>query len=110
MLRRMLQDPERQRQLGGGRLQEQREIDIESPETHPVFAQLGTRSLIEQLDVLGGRLAFQRPEAFENAESNSAPKACYVLRLRNLDQRLQALGDGIAGPAAEPLLDFVLVG
>ena len=49
-------------ELGRGRLQQQREVDVEGAEAHAVLAQLRARRLIERLDLVGDHLALQDAE------------------------------------------------
>ena len=55
----VFQYPQRQRQFCGRRLENLREEDVERAEPHTVLAQLGTRGLIEGLDLLGHGIALQ---------------------------------------------------
>ncbi len=106
----MLQRPERDGELGRSGLQESREVDVERAEANAVLTELRARLLIEVLHHVGDQLALHHAEALGEAEGDAAGEAREILRLGDIDQRFQPLGDDLVTPGFEAGLDFLAVG
>ena len=83
-----MERPQQQQQIGGGGLEQRRDVDVEGAEAHAVFAQLGARRLVERLDLLGDRVAPEHAEVLGQPEGDAAGEAGEVLGFAQLDERL----------------------
>ena len=99
-----------QRQLGRGRLQQRREVDVEGAEAHAVLAQLSARRLVER--AISSATASRRRTPKLSPRRKAMPRASPAMSLASaistsgFSRSPIELGE----PGVEPLLHLLLVG
>ena len=66
--------PEQKQEIGCGRLEQRRHVDVEGAEAHAIGAKLGAGALVEFLDLARHRVAAKHAERLGEAEGEAAGK------------------------------------